>query len=106
MAFKKAGDKAKSTERFDGQKIDAVTPAGTLAYAWIDNPDTGKKYSDDKFKSTILLKKDGEGTFAFGKERFTGTVKEFVQKLVKIAGKKIVKDGDAHAEEKDKPEFA
>lgn len=106
MAFKKAGSKPKSSERFDGQKIDAVTPAGVLAYAWIDKPDTGKRYSDDKYKATILLPKDGEGNFAIGKEKFAGTVKEFVQKLVKIGGKKLIKDGDAHAEEKDKPEFA
>jgi hypothetical protein len=37
------------------QKILAVTPAGVFAFAWIVKPDTGHKYSDNKYKITLVL---------------------------------------------------
>ena len=32
-----------------------VSPVGTLAYGWLSKPDEGKKYSDGKYKGTLVL---------------------------------------------------
>ena len=34
------------------------TPAAYAAYAWLDKPDSGQQYSDDKFKVTAVFDKD------------------------------------------------
>lgn len=74
-----------------------VSPVGIAAFAWLSKPDTGKKYSDDKYKVTLVLPKGD------------GAVEEFVAMINdahdKARGKKKtdspVKDGD----DKDKEEF-
>ncbi len=40
------------------KKVLFVTPTGTAAYAYFHKPDTGKKYSDNKFKGDLIL--DGD----------------------------------------------
>jgi hypothetical protein len=67
-----------------------VSPVGTLAYSWLAKPDEGKKYSDGKYKGTLVLDPTAEG------------VKEFIDKIdkahVEARGKKKtdspVKDGN------------
>lgn len=46
-----------------------VTPAGTAAYAWLKNPDSGKKFSDDKYKVTLVIDEDDAGIEAL-REKF------------------------------------
>ena len=45
----------KKEKKFTIQK---VTPKAIAAYAWVDNPDTGNQYSDDKFKVTLVFEPD------------------------------------------------
>lgn len=80
----------------DGEKpkrIVLVTPAGVAAYSWLKNPDVGKKYSDGKYKLTLVLDKEDDAAV------------EFCKKLVAMGAKKLIKNGDVIAEEKDKEEF-
>lgn len=35
-----------------------ASPPAMCSYAWLDQPDTGNKYSDNKYKVTIVLDKD------------------------------------------------
>ncbi len=35
-----------------------MTPAGRLYYPYLNKPDTGKMYSDDKFKTGLIVKKE------------------------------------------------
>lgn len=74
-----------------------VSPVGIAAYAWISKVDQGHKYSDGKFKVTLVLDKDDpelatlrSTILAFGKEEFGND--DF---------KLPFKDGD----KSDKPEF-
>lgn len=36
------------------QTVRIALPQGPAAFAWLDKPDTGQKYSDDKFKVTMI----------------------------------------------------
>lgn len=86
------------------------SPQGVAAFAWIAKPDSGKKYSDDKHKVTLVLPKgdtespwrDAEGNNRKGVEEF---VKYIDEMHTDARGKKKtespVKDGDG----KDKEEF-
>lgn len=40
------------------KKVNIVTPAGIAAFAYFHKPDTGKKFSDNKFKGKLVL--DGD----------------------------------------------
>lgn len=37
------------------QKVLTPTPVGVFAFAWIEKPDTGHKFSDGKYKVTLVL---------------------------------------------------
>jgi hypothetical protein len=67
-----------------------VSPTGIAAFAWLSKPDTGKKYSDDKYKVTLVLTK-GDGEV----EQFVAMINDAHEKA---RGKKKtespVKDGD------------
>lgn len=41
------------------KKQSEVSPIGVASYAWLSKPDEGKRYSDGKFKVTLLLPKFG-----------------------------------------------
>lgn len=70
-----------------------VSPVGTAAYAWLTQPDTGKEYSDDKYKITLLLDKDGDNADEI--EKFiAGINKAHAAKRGKKKTESPVKDGD------------
>jgi hypothetical protein len=52
----KSGEKApKKGKKFS---VEVVSPKAIAAYAWVNKPDTGNQYSDDKYKVTLVF--DGE----------------------------------------------
>jgi hypothetical protein len=74
------------------QKILAVTPAGVFAFAWIAKPDTGHKYSDNKYKVTLVL--PGSTDLSAIKEK---ALKAAAAEFPKVPAEDIVlpwKDGD------------
>lgn len=90
----KATTDTKPAPRGDKPKrIVLVTPAGVAAYSWLKSPDVGKKFSDGKYKITLVLDKEDEAAV------------EFCKKLAAMGAKKLIKNGDVIAEEKDKEEF-
>lgn len=81
----------------------AVTDVGTAAYAWLNKPDTGGEYSDDKYKTDLILEKDAPCI-----EKITKLCKEAATEKWGKLPKKLAfpfKDGDEEAEKKDKPEL-
>ena len=89
-------DKQSSSKK-PGKLPTIRSPLGVAAFAWIANPDSGKKYSDDKYKVTLVLDKGNDEVEAF--------VKTINDAHAVARGKKKtdfpVKDGD----EKEKEEF-
>lgn len=45
----------KKTKVKNTNKIKVVTPPGTLSYPFLGTPDTGRQYSDNKFKSDFFI---------------------------------------------------
>ena len=93
-----------------------VSPKGIFAYAWINKPDSGNKYSDDKFKVTLRVSKDqleSETQWRVGKELKTGTYSDFLDMITQKhqeapdCRKKFnpVKDGDVEKNKDDEPKF-
>lgn len=55
--------------------VNFATPAFPVAYCYLDKPDTGNKYSDDKYKVTLVIDKDDPFIEKF-KEMLTQCVNE------------------------------
>ena len=79
-----------------------VSPLGIAAYCYLNKPDTGRKYSDDKYKATIKFPKEGADNQA--------EINKFVKKINKLheatkpkgmGNESPIKDGD----EKDDEQF-
>jgi len=65
-----------------------ISPKGTAAYAWLDKPDT-KFDAEGKYKLTLVLSKDAEGS-----KEFAAGIMEAHEKSGGHAGNSPVKDGD------------
>jgi len=85
-----------------------ATPAGTAAYAWIEKPDSGNEYSDDKYKVTLLIDEELESTEEFV-AKITAKAKELAQEEWGKCPKDLqlpFRDGTEIADEKeDKEDF-
>lgn len=74
-----------------------VSPVGVAAYAWIAKPDSGKKYSDDKHKVTLVLDKGTDANEAF--------VAKINAAHAEARGKKTTESPVKDGNDKDKEEF-
>ncbi|MDR3473433.1 MAG: DUF2815 family protein [Devosia sp.] len=60
------------------KKVMITTPSGIAAYAWFHKPDSGKEYSDDKYKGDLIIDGDTDLSAiedkvrAFAAEAFPG----------------------------------
>lgn len=76
------------------RKASEVSPIGTASYAWLNKPDEGKKFSDGKYKVTLVLPKFG----ADNQEEIDAFVESLNDRHEKAAGDagtpSPVKDGD------------
>lgn len=73
-----------------------ATPMGIAAYSWLNKPDSGSKYSDDKFKLTLVLDGDAD----------VSKIEEACEKAAEIEWESIpedlvlpFRDGDDHKNE-------
>ncbi len=73
-----------------------VTPVGSASFCWLERPDTGFEFSDDKYKVTILFSKDSEQGKVFKRkvDEYTKelAVAEFGDKVKNIQSP--LRDGD------------
>ncbi len=89
-------DKQSSSKK-PGKLPTIRSPIGVAAFAWIAKPDSGKKYSDDKYKVTLVLDKGVDAN-----EEFVAMIeKAHIEARGKKKTDSPVKDGD----EKEKEEF-
>lgn len=57
MAKKSAAVAAKPTAKKAKEKVTITTPIGRLSFPYLAEPDSGRQYSDDKYKTDILIPK-------------------------------------------------
>jgi hypothetical protein len=85
-----------------------ATPEGVAAYAWVNKPDSGNEYSDDKYKVTLLLDEEAESTENFV-AKITAQAKELAAEEWGKCPKDLqlpFRDGNEIADEKeDKEDF-
>lgn len=85
-----------------------ATPEGVAAYAWINKPDSGNEYSDDKYKVTLLIDEEAESTEQFV-AKITAQAKELAAEEWGKCPKDLqlpFRDGNEIADEKeDKEDF-
>lgn len=85
------------------QFIKVLSPIGTAAYAWISKPDEGHKYSDGKFKVTLIMDPNDPGVT----EGLAALEEKIQQAAIAEWGKvpknlnNPLKDGDDIADEKE-----
>lgn len=81
------------------KKVNIVTPVGVAAFAYFHKPDTGKKYSDNKFKGKLVL--DGDTDLSALEEKLRAFAAEAFPDADLSELQLPWKEGDA-----DKEEFA
>lgn len=80
-----------------GKKFRASTPRGTLAYGWIHKPDTGHKYSNGKYKGTLVMNADAD--LSKVKAQFEEAFRDRFPNEDWDDAKKPWKSGDGHKNE-------
>ena len=81
--------------------VNFASSEGTANYAWLNKPDTGSEYSDNKYKVTVSWNKDDEFVTKLKEIVKDAAQREFGKKLPATFNNPI-KDGDAG----DKEQFA
>lgn len=85
------------------EKLELIrSPKGTAAYAWLREPDSGREFSDDKYKVTLVLPKEG----AENQDEIDAFVESINKAHVKARGKKKTESPVKDGYDKDKEEFA
>lgn len=73
-----------------------ITPVATASFTWLERPDSGFEFSDDKYKVTLLFDKESDEGRAFKQKMDEMTkelaAQEFGDKVKGIQGP--LKDGD------------
>ena len=78
--------------------VNFATPTGIANYAWLNKPDTGSEYSDDKYKVTVAWNKDDPFVIQLKAIIKDAATREFGNKLPPGFNNPL-KDGDAGGKE-------